>query len=626
MPFFGGNIFTGKGSPLTTRSYEIRNRVRNNLVKLSTEPTAQLTPIATSVGLSSQRYRTLSLSFTPTPTSDYYPRPADLKTVPCQSDRLSCSVVRGIFGEEGAASWKIPYIMDIASADEVLAVQLVIRSHELQLESIDIAIQDVFRQLQQLRAKRAYHMDTIAKCRGSISLARRAPDDVLALIFEHAAAGGLRKVASGQLCSPRVVLYPSLKRESVPVAKTRLWLSRALQSPLSVTIDVRVFDPHILDAFELILEHASQWRTLTLSTRFAQQANDILSQCRRPFPYLQTIDITSFSIGVATEQGMDELTGVAEAFADAPSLSYSRIVSNRFPVSVPQSVVNLSLQLGDIASSRPSLSAALEMLGTLPALRSLTLVIPRHFVQIINYGNPTSETCLHHLERLIIDAPPDFNAILQSIQAPTLQYLHLRSTEPPLNHPHEGTGEALLQFLKSSKPPMKLLELHDVDIRRDDFVQCFLTLPLLEELRLHETEISNDALLFLHGPTGACPRLKRLDLRWCEQLAGQALVDLVQSRVDSSGNRRGSFDPIEEITVINCALVDEASVLNLAHATVCSVVVRDLEDHCQAAASTSERPGITKVVECKARIRIAGALAPSSADLGNVTTGSSRLL
>jgi hypothetical protein len=525
-------------------------------------------------------------------------------------------VVRGIFGEEvnassiadfsiyqltsadpvsflqGAASWKIPYIMDIASADEVLAVHLVIRSHELQLESIDIAIQDVLRQLQQLRVKRAYHLDTIAKCRGSISLARRAPDDVLALIFEHAAAGGWvnAPLVTSQVCAkwrrasfvPRVWSYIHLSSESLyPVAKTRLWLSRALQSPLSVTIDVRVFDPHILDAFELILEHASQWRTLTLSTRFAQQANDILSQCRRPFPYLQTIDITSFSIGVATEQGMDELTGFAEAFADAPSLSYSRIVSNRFPVSVPQSVVNLSLQLGDIASSRPSLSAALEMLGTLPALRSLTLVIPRHFVQIINYGNPTSETCLHHLERLIIDAPPDFNAILQSIQAPTLQYLHLRSTEPPLNHPHEGTGEALLQFLKSSKPPMKLLELHDVDIRRDDFVQCFLSLPLLEELRLHETEISNDALLFLHGPTGACPRLKRLDLRWCEQLAGQALVDLVQSRVDSSGNRRGSFDPIEEITVINCALVDEASVLNLAHATVCSVVVRDLEDHCR---------------------------------------------
>ena len=192
---------------------------------------------------------------------------------------------------------------------------------------------------------------------------------------------------------------------------------------------------------------------------------------------------------------------------------------------------------------------------------------------------------LAYLEHLIIDATPDFNAVLRSIQALVLQYLYLRSTEPPLNHPHNGTGEALLQSLRSSKPPMKLLELHNVDIRRDDFVQCFLPLPLLEVLRLHETEISNDALVSLHGPgpTGACPRLKRLDLRWCKQLACQALVDLVKSRADSSGNRWGSLDPIEEITTINCALVYESSVLDfkLAHATVCSVVVRDLEDHCR---------------------------------------------
>ena len=37
-------------------------------------------------------------------------------------------------------------------------------------------------------------------------------------------------------------------------------------------------------------------------------------------------------------------------------------------------------------------------------------------------------------------------------------------------------------------------------------------------------------------------------------------------------------------------------------------------------ASTSERLGVTKVVQCKACIRLAGALAPSSTELGNVTT------
>jgi len=120
-----------------------------------------------------------------------------------------------------------------------------------------------------------------------------------------------------------------------------------------------------------------------------------------------------------------------------------------------------------------------------------------------------------------------------------------------------------------------MLELHYVDIRRD-FVQCLSSLPLLEELRLHETEIPDDALSTLQGTNGSCPRLKRLDVRSCEQLAGRALVELVRSRIGPDGT---SFDPIERITVINCARVDEFSILNLAQATACSVAVRNLADH-----------------------------------------------
>lgn len=492
---------------------------------------------------------------------------------------------------DSAGSWVYSNGMERASADEILAVRATIHSHELEIESIDLTIQKILREIQQLRAKRRHHLDAIAKCRGSISFAWRAPDEVLALIFEHCAASGWANapLVTSQVCAkwrrasffPRVWSHIHLTSDSLhPVVKARLWLSRALRSPLCITVDVRVLDPYLLNAFELILDHASQWRTLTVSTRFVQQATDVLSQCRRSIPSLHTLVVTSFSIGVATELGVDELAGLEDAFVNAPSLSGIRIVCNRFPPNLPQTVVNLSLELTDIQSSLPSLSAALQMLGTLPTLQSLTLVISPYFAQIVNSVEGTaSDTCFYRLERLIIDAPPDFDKVLRHIQAPILRYLHLRSTEPPLNHLDEGTCEALLQFLRSSTPPIRLLELHDVDIRRDDLVQCFFSLPLLEELRLHETKISNGALSPLHGPKGACPRLKRLDLRWCEQLAGQALVDLVRSRADSSGDQPASFDPIEEITVINCPLVNE-SILDLAHATVCSVVVRNLEDHC----------------------------------------------
>lgn len=480
------------------------------------------------------------------------------------------------------------------SADDFFAIRATIHSHELDVESIDSAIQSLQRQVQQLRAQRERHAETIAKCRGSISLVLRAPDDVLALIFEQCAASGWPNapLVVSHVCSkwrrasfvPRVwshIFLNSSSRDAV--SRTRLWLSRALHSPLHVVVDVLALKPYLLKAFELILDHASQWRSLSLNTRFVRQASGVLSQCRHPFPKLRTLDITSFSIGVATEEGVDELVGLDDAFFDAPSLSWVRIVSNRFPPGLPKSVVELSMELIDIVSSRPSLSSFLQMLGQLPALQSLALIIPSYFAQAIQCDEDLkTETYLHHLERLVVDAPPDFNEVLRHLQAPTLRSLHLRSTEPPPSHPHEGTGKALIQFLKSSNPQIELLELHDVDIRRDDFVQCFPLLPLLEELRLHETEIPVDALLSLHGPNGSCPRLKRLDLRWCEQLAGQALVELVRSRIGPpDGGARTTFDPIEQITVTNCARVDKSSILDLAGATVCSVVMENLADHCR---------------------------------------------
>ncbi|KAH9045714.1 hypothetical protein EDB85DRAFT_1853008 [Lactarius pseudohatsudake] len=485
--------------------------------------------------------------------------------------------------------------MDRAPADETFAIHTTIRSHELEIESLDTVIKSILRRVQQLCAQRARHADAIAKCRGSISMALRAPDDVLSLIFEHCAADGWANapLIVSHVCRkwrrasyfPRVWSYIYLTSDSLNViSKTRLWLSRALQAPLRVAVDVRVLDPYVLEAFELILDHASQWHSLTLSTRFVQQASEILSQCRRPIPNLRTLDITSFSIGVATELGVDELAGLDDAFSDAPSLSCVRIVCNRFPPSLPKTVVELSIEL-----DRHSVLAPVIVCFSADARTTSYTSESNTYNSLILRTNHSKVTKISRQKPTFTIWK--FNEVLRHINAPALRSLHLRSTEPPLNHPHEGTGEALLQFLKSSNPQIKLLELHDVDIRRDDFVQCFSSLPLLEELRLHETEIPDDALLSLHGPNGSCPRLKRLDLRWCEQLAGRALVELVRSRIGPDSGLRTSFDPIERITVINCARVDESSILDLAHATVCSVVVRNLEDHCHPSAHLTLGPG-----------------------------------
>jgi hypothetical protein len=120
--------------------------------------------------------------------------------------------------------------MDVASADEICTVHANIHKHRLEIDSIDVIIQNMLRAVQQLRAEKAYHLDAISKHRGSISLALRAPDDVLALVFEHSAAGGWANapLVTSHVCAkwrrasfvPRVWSHVHLTSESrEPIAK-----------------------------------------------------------------------------------------------------------------------------------------------------------------------------------------------------------------------------------------------------------------------------------------------------------------------------------------------------------------------------------------------------------------------
>jgi hypothetical protein len=103
------------------------------------------------------------------------------------------------------------------------------------------------------------------------------------------------------------------------------------------------------------------------------------------------------------------------------------------------------------------------------------------------------------------------------------------------------------------------------------FGACFAAAPALEELRLHWSDIAPGTLAALGS---ACPRLARLDLRWCALLEGGAIVDLVRARQGA----------IEEVAVLNCPIVEERDVLELAALTVCRVTLRAQGDPCRACA------------------------------------------
>src|ERR1700691_5760888 len=96
-------------------------------------------------------------------------------------------------------------------------------------------------------------------------------------------------------------------------------------------------------------------------------------------------------------------------------------------------------------------------------------------------------TSVPFLESLSLILSPNVNGLLSYIHAPTLRRLHLRSSGEPLGYAHAATGTSLVYFIEQSSPPLKLLELHDIDLPADDFPRLLAGLPDLKDLRLHES-------------------------------------------------------------------------------------------------------------------------------------------
>ncbi|KAF8517855.1 hypothetical protein JB92DRAFT_2904767 [Gautieria morchelliformis] len=170
--------------------------------------------------------------------------------------------------------------------------------------------------------------------------------------------------------------------------------------------------------------------------------------------------------------------------------------------------------------------------------------------------------------------------ILSHLTLPSLRHFRLRETGKSSQTP--TIGNCFLEMIARSLPPVETLELHGIDVTDSDFIRCFMYLPTLVELLLHDSEISNEVFRQLISPSLGddtsnslfCPQLKRLDLRWCSQLSGKVLVELVERRLTSSQTHS-----ISEVVVINCSFVREDDVLALAAMTHCRLKNRN-EDFC----------------------------------------------
>lgn len=489
-----------------------------------------------------------------------------------------------------------PREADVNLVNEMMA-------HEAAVALLDEEIEGLMRNVRQLQFKKSQHQEKIKHYKGLMTLARRLPAEILASIFEECGHDGwtLTPLTASHVCSEwrkaasiATVwshIYVNCDAKD-PTGRTRFWLGKAQNSSLHITIDVRNDILQLPSVMELLLERISNWRTFTINSSLLSHSNYILSFCVRAAPELRLINISvtqEFDEVDGELDGRHDLVGLVNSFRDASRLQMLRINRNILPShgTIPPSITDLSLTLPRYDNkTRSSITKLLHLLEGLPLLGSLTVSLVRGQArEFLSAFDDSRTVSLLKLRALVLIGSSDIFGVLPHLVTPSLGRLQLRSSLDPLGYPDEEVGSYVVQLIQRASPPLELFELFDIDFSLGDFSACFAGLPYLKELRLHDSQISDSIIQTLHGRGGLCPLLERLDLRWCGQVTGRALSELVKSRIrpSHSGNDDLSGPPLTSITgltVINCSFVKEQDIFDLAEITVCQVVM-GAADYCR---------------------------------------------
>ncbi|KAH9917639.1 uncharacterized protein BXZ73DRAFT_92337 [Epithele typhae] len=476
-----------------------------------------------------------------------------------------------------------------------------IRARSADIESLEDKIRSLLTQISTLRHEQAKHKTAIEHSWGIVTLARRLPEDILIKIFGHCVDDGWTRapVVVSHVCSnwrraalaPKVWSHVYVRCDDVHVSnRTRHWLKMAGHAYLHIIVAVswRVPARKIVEVMNVLVEHSKQWRSLSVETDLDSQADVVFGQCTFFMPELRRISSRTVGSVVAPPDGVDAIESrpLGEIFSadKAPQLNAVQYICGTIPEipHLPSQITALTLQVRTSIEVQPlSASTIISMLGRLPHLQHLTLSMPLIYEHpFVRAQDPEATVFLPDLTTFTMYGPTDLNEMLPHFYTPRLRDLHLRSLED-LGYRQQPIGPTLTRFLELSTPPLELLELHDLDLSPEAFATTFAALPTLRELRLHESSISDTTVARLRGPRGLCPRLVRIDFRWCSMLHGHALVDLVRSRCTVDDLAIQGSDPIQEVTVVNCCFVMEDDVMELARTTVCRVVMREREDYCR---------------------------------------------
>lgn len=487
--------------------------------------------------------------------------------------------------------------------DAILELQIMdLETHERAVTLIDDEIEVLMRTVRQLQFRKMQHQEQIKRVKGLTTLARRLPPEILACIFEQCVQDGWTRtpLTASHVCPewrkatriPTVwsFIYVNCDAKD-PCGRTRFWLEKARSSPLHITMDVTSDPSRIPTIMDLLLARATQWQNFTVKSNRLCHANSILTLCNRPTPELRVLSIViveELDENVDTAEVNVHETDLTDLFPHASHLRTLRVIRNTLPSlgTVPSSITNLSITLScHYSRTKSSVDRALRFLEGLPALQELSISLSHQQAREFDRAlDENSLVNLPDLQTLVLCGSPDMFRILPHLSTPSLNHLHLRSSLDPLGYPDEETGINIRQFIKQA-PPLELFELHDIDLSPSNFAACFARLPHLKEVRLHESDISDSVIEQFSTPHGFCPLLSRLDLRWCGQVTGRALVELVHARLVNTRSKDNGDDPstttpISMVTVINCSFVKEEDILNLSQTAVCRIVMQP-EDYCR---------------------------------------------
>ncbi|KAF9534822.1 hypothetical protein CPB83DRAFT_754526 [Crepidotus variabilis] len=487
---------------------------------------------------------------------------------------------------------QLPYLF---SDVDVAAVHRSIAQHEHVMASLDLEMEKHMQIIRQLQHKKEQHLAQIRHCKGMITLAKQLPLEILAFIFEECVRDGWTKtpILVSSVCSswrkaaftPTVWahVYVSLDSQD-PRRRTQLWLERSQAAPLVIHLEIGTDTSRLISIMEMLIEDAGRWKEFTIKSTLLHPVDQILQTWSAPMLQLCSVNIAIDQELQPSDPQANENAGQLFAFRhavlNAPNLRKIRFERNLLPTpdTLPPCITHLTLTLPSLrVHTQQSTLSLLRVLEGLTYLETLLIEVPIPSMdqQVFDLESVQEvEIILPNLTSLTMMGARRIFGLLPHMKLPALNEINLRSSLEAVHT--EETNGWLIRFFETTSHSLVSLEIRDLPLEETTYSQITSHLPSLRCLRLHDCDISDEALLQMSGSEGRCPSLEYLDLRWCGRLSGQALVEVVRDRM----SRYGDIKSILEVTVINCSFVKEEDILNMAEFTTCRLVHRGSQDFC----------------------------------------------